>query len=162
VPSIAAISDSKFVVTAMNSDGGTDDVFATFFHGMLTVTGSNSGSTIGIAASAGQVVATVDGSPTTLDPAFDMVSIAGGTGNDRITGGSAADSIAAGDGNDTVDGMDGDDRIDPGAGDDAVSGGNDTDTLTYQSRSESLTVRIDGGTSGAAGETDTISADFEN
>jgi hypothetical protein len=32
----------------MNADGGTDDVFATVFHGMLTVGGTNSGSTIAI------------------------------------------------------------------------------------------------------------------
>jgi hypothetical protein len=205
VPSVATITDSKFVVTAMNNDSGTNDVFATVFHGMLTVAGGNSGSTISVTASSGQVVVNVDGSPTTLDPAFDAVSIAGGTGNDSITvatglpagvtsvsidggagddhisggdvamtvtagdgndtvdGSSAPDSITGGDGNDSITGAAGDDRIDPGAGDDNVAGGADTDTLTYQSRSENLTVRIDGGgASGATGENDTIASDFEN
>jgi Ca2+-binding RTX toxin-like protein len=88
-------------------------------------------------------------------------SINGGNGNDRIQAGAGADSITGGDGNDTIDAGDDDDRVDPGAGDDDADGGAGTDTWTYQSRSEDLTVRIDGQSSGATGESDAAD-NFEN
>jgi Ca2+-binding RTX toxin-like protein len=91
-------------------------------------------------------------------------TVTGGAGADSVTGGAASDSIAGNAGADTLNGGDGDDRIDPGTENDSVSGGAGSgDTLTYQSRTEALTVRIDGGgTSGTIGETDTVAADFEN
>lgn len=88
----------------------------------------------------------------------------GRAGNDTMTGNSGDDNLFGGDGNDSLVGGAGNkDRIYPGKGNDTSSGGSGNyDTLSYQDRSDNLTARIDGGVSGAAGETDTAAPDFEN
>jgi Ca2+-binding RTX toxin-like protein len=204
---MASLGSNRFLVATTSDADGTNDVFAVGVRGQLSVTGSGSGSTIALTESAGQVVATVDGSPTTLSVTFETIEITGGAGNDTISiadnlpagittvivdaaggndtinasdlpeqlsGGAGNDTVNAGDGADTVFGNDGDDnldggagdgdRVDPGAGNDTAAGGaGGNDTATYQSRSENLTVRIDGGgASGTTGETDTLATDFEN
>jgi Ca2+-binding RTX toxin-like protein len=60
----------------------------------------------------------------------------GGAGNDTLTGGIGNDSLAGGDGNDTLDGG--------AAGADAISGGSGFDTANYSTRTDNLTITLDG------------------
>jgi Ca2+-binding RTX toxin-like protein len=118
------------------------------------------------------------------------VSMNGGAGDDSLIGGSANDTLVGGDGNDHIEGqlgndsMEGDNGNDSlfggpgndymdggtlafqyagGDGDDLLDGGDGNDWAEYQTRTDNLTIRLDGtNRSGAAGEHDTINANVEN
>jgi Ca2+-binding RTX toxin-like protein len=81
-------------------------------------------------------------------------SIVGGNGDDVLTGGPGNDTIAGGPGNDMLDG---------GGGADTISGGPGLDTVDYSSRSNAVTVSLDGvANDGEAGEGDNVMGDVEN
>jgi Ca2+-binding RTX toxin-like protein len=114
---------------------------------------------------------TVKTTATDLGPGSDRFTgsnrndtASGRAGNDTLTGNSGDDNLYGDAGNDSLVGGAGNkDRIYPGLGNDTSSGGSGNyDTLTYQDRSDGVTARIDGGVSGAPGETDTALPDFEN
>jgi Ca2+-binding RTX toxin-like protein len=98
-------------------------------------------------------------------------SLSGGPGNDGIAGGKGNDYVAGGEGNDFLEGdggnnwitgADGNDTLEAGGGNDTLYGGPGTDLVTYYNASGSVTAHIGTGTSGQAGEADTIGADVEN
>lgn len=77
----------------------------------------------------------------------------GGNGNDTLTGGSASD---------TLNGDAGDDTLDGGYGADTINGGVGSDTVSYASRSQNVTVLIDGSANdGQVGESDFVASDIE-
>jgi len=95
--------------------------------------------------------------------------IDGGGGNDHIDGGPGSDNLVGGPGNDTVNGGTGDDYLEGIAytedsntlGSDTYSGGGGSDRLTYDSRSDDLSLSLDGvANDGAPGENDNIGADI--
>ena len=98
----------------------------------------------------------------------------GGTGNDLLQGRAGDDTLTGGPGDDTLrgdlgedalHGQEGNDRLDGGEGADDAVGGEGTDTMTYLSRSEALTVRLDGVAndgSGLDGLADNVQLDVEN
>ena len=108
-------------------------------------------------------------------------SLDGGAGNDGLAGGAGADSLQGGDGfdslaggddgdnlnagadNDSLDGGASDDTMDGGTGADNFAGGDGADLADYGSRSEALTVSLDGnGGDGGPGEGDNVGVDVEN
>ncbi|MBC8109268.1 MAG: hypothetical protein H7Z14_21970, partial [Anaerolineae bacterium] len=159
---------------------------ATLNAGVLTVNGSSSADTIGLVLNGINIEVTIQPEGVVASPFASALvnsivinglaqddaitvgatitqptTIEAGAGADTVNGGGGADTINGGDGNDELNGNDGDDRIDPGIGNDTSDGGAGTDTYTYQSRSDDVTVDINGGNSGAAGETDS-SANMDN
>lgn len=116
-----------------------------------------------------------------LDGGSGNDSVGGGAGNDGLAGGAGADSLQGGDGfdslaggddgdnlnagadNDSLDGGTGDDTMDGGTGADNFAGGEGADLADYGSRSEALTVSLDGnGGDGGPGEGDNVGVDVEN
>ena len=103
--------------------------------------------------------------------ARDASELNGDTGNDTIDGSESNDTIHGNQGNDIlrghggndqIGGEEGNDRIDGGTGSDLLVGDEGTDTLNYSSRSDNLTIRLNGQpTSGSADEKDTIAPSFE-
>jgi Ca2+-binding RTX toxin-like protein len=88
---------------------------------------------------------------------------AGGPGNDTLGGGDGNDKESGGDGTDTMNGDAGDDSLDGGAGPDVFAGGDGTDTGSYQSRTNGVTVTLDGNAGdGEPGEGDNVQGDVEN
>jgi hypothetical protein len=114
-------------------------------------------------------------------------TVEGQDGNDRLQGGAGADAVDGGEGNDSVDGgafllIGGDgpdqltggsgddtllgnrgrDELDGGAGSDIMSGGSERDTVTYEERTNSVFVTLDGQPDdGEAGERDNVLPDVE-
>jgi Ca2+-binding RTX toxin-like protein len=79
-------------------------------------------------------------------------SLIGGSANDVLVGNAGDGVIEGGGGNDTLDG---------GGGSDIIVGGEGLDTLTYASRTNPVTVDLQAGSGGEAGEADTIAPDVE-
>ncbi len=93
----------------------------------------------------------------------DVESVYGGSGNDTITGNNGNNVLRGNAGSDTISGGPGDDVIDGGTGTDTLSGGTGIDTLSYDTRSDPVTIRLDGvANDGAPGENDNAAGDFEN
>ena len=91
------------------------------------------------------------------------VILDGDPGNDVLTGGSGNDILWGGGGDDTLDGGAGDDSLDGNAGADDISGGSGSDTVHYDTRSNPVSVSLDGlAGDGEAGEGDNVSPDVEN
>lgn len=87
----------------------------------------------------------------------------GNDGDDTIHGNAGNDSIYAGDGADSVWAGTGGDSVMPGTGTDIAFGNEDGDSIRYSERTAPVTVNPDGSaSSGEAGESDTIEADFES
>jgi len=97
--------------------------------------------------------------------------IKGGAGNDALAGDGGADQVAGEAGDDAVDGGTGDDQLEfggdamaagAGAGADDVHGGPGADRLSYNDRTASIRVALDGQPGdGAAGEGDNVHDDVE-
>jgi Ca2+-binding RTX toxin-like protein len=96
-------------------------------------------------------------------------SLDGGAGDDMLngaepdlTGADGADDLAGGPGADVLLGVDGNDKLDGGSGPDVMSGGDGRDTVSYESRSEPVTVTLDGvANDGEAFEGDNVLPDVE-
>lgn len=110
-----------------------------------------------------------------LDPGIDIVmggsgndSIRGDSGNNTLFGGPGNDTLAGGDGNDTLHGEAGNDTFQEDAapnGADVFNGGVGIDTVDYGSRTDAVTVTMDGASANdgaSAGELDSVPADMEN
>lgn len=106
---------------------------------------------------------------------YDVENIFGGEGNDLLIGttlqagqitetGVTKNNLVRGNGgNDTILGLDGNDTLDGGLGTDTLTGGDGNDTADYASRTQNLTLDLDGiADDGATGENDRIDADIEN
>ncbi|MGH2905187.1 MAG: DUF6531 domain-containing protein [Solirubrobacterales bacterium] len=142
----------------VNGDGGTDT--ATYASRTAAVSASIDGT-----ANDGE-----SGEGDNL--ASDVEGIAGGSGSDTLTGSSGANTLSGNDGNDTVYGVGGDDSLsggngadslDPGSGQDTIAGGSGNDTADYSSRSNALSLSLDGvANDGESGEQDQIGSDVEN
>jgi Ca2+-binding RTX toxin-like protein len=93
-------------------------------------------------------------------------TITGGAGNDTIYGGAGDDIITGGAGSDTLYGDAGNDTFLEGTaanGGDTFNGGAGTDTVSYTSRTNAVTVLIDGiAHSGETNEQDKVMTDVEN
>jgi Ca2+-binding RTX toxin-like protein len=109
-------------------------------------------------------------------------TVDGGNGNDEIHGGAGADRLSGGPGNDLLDGGGGDthhrfdpayanavsgaypDILDGGPGADLIQGGGgDFDRVDYSSRTEPVSVTLDGvANDGQAGEGDNVMPDVED
>lgn len=84
----------------------------------------------------------------------DVESLAGGSGNDRLTGSSWANVLMGGAGNDVLDGM---------AGADTFRGGAGVDIASYATRGSSLVITLDNRRNdGPRGERDDVRTDVEN
>jgi Ca2+-binding RTX toxin-like protein len=79
-----------------------------------------------------------------------------GKGNDSVRTSVGDDFVNAGPGNDNVGTSGGDDTVDPGTGDDGVNGGTGKNTIDYSARTTAVTIDLDAGGAGAAGESDRI------
>nr|WP_053227802.1 calcium-binding protein [Solirubrobacter soli] len=80
----------------------------------------------------------------------------GEAGSDHLDGGAGPDAFFGGAGVDTLTGGGGNDRLDGGAGDDAIDGGTGEDLTTYSSATGPVTVDLNAGTGGQAGEHDVL------
>jgi len=98
-------------------------------------------------------------------------SLLGGPGTDGMVGGKGNDYLSGGPGNDFLEGDEGNDFVSGGedadtllaaGGNDALYGGSGTDLVTYYGASAGVVAAIGTGTSGPAGEQDTIGSDVEN
>ena len=77
-----------------------------------------------------------------------------GSGNDSLNGGTSSDWLY---------GNAGDDILDGGPGADTLSGGDGTDTADYSSRTNAVTITLDGQAGdGEAGENDNVSSSIDN
>ena len=107
----------------------------------------------------------------------DIEVLKGGLGNDILSGGAVTgpltisggpgnDTISGGAGNDILNGDDGNDVFNEGSasnGGDTFNGGAGIDRVSYASRTNSVTIKLDGtATSGETNEKDKIMADVEN
>jgi Ca2+-binding RTX toxin-like protein len=92
---------------------------------------------------------TVNGAAETTN----VLTAAGGAGNDVLTGGTAKDMLSGNAGNDTLIGNNGDDTLTAGTGTDILSGGNGNDVLDLGAGLDAAD-RIDGGAN-----TDTLKLD---
>lgn len=106
---------------------------------------------------------------------LDIENAKGGAGADTLTGDANANVLSGGAGNDTITGAAGDDTLNGDAGDDTFAegaaasgadtmvGGAGTDTASYSSRSNALTITLEGtANDGESGETDNVKSDVEN
>ena len=120
-----------------------------------------------------RLTVTVNGVKTTtfLSPG-QSIQVNGLDGNDKITvsgninaeinGGNGNDTLIGGSGNDSLNGGAGDDFLDGGLGADNISGGAGTDTVDYSSRTQNVSVTLDGhNNDGQTGEGDNVSTDIE-
>lgn len=96
-----------------------------------------------------------------LTPTYSVVRA--GDGDDTVWGGTGTDSLWGGPGNDYLNGWSGNDWIFGGVGTDQLYGGSGTsDIVSYTDSPVGVVVDLDGvADDGAAGENDTIGADFE-
>ncbi len=128
-----------------------------------------------VSGSGGNDVISAGGGNATGVAATYAVTFNGGNGDDAITGGDSADTlngdadsdtIVGGLGGDTVSGNAGNDTFDEGAatnGSDSFAGGTGTDTASYASRTNAVTVTLDGTfDDGESGEGDSVGTDVEN
>jgi Ca2+-binding RTX toxin-like protein len=84
----------------------------------------------------------------------DVENLTGGSGADRIIGNASANALKGNAGNDILNG---------GLGADVFTGGAGADTADYSTRTEKLTLNLDGlANDGAANEKDKIGSDVEN
>jgi hypothetical protein len=85
----------------------------------------------------------------------DIENVTGGPGDDYIQGNAADNVLNGGDGNDVLDG---------GPGADTLVGAAGEDLVDYSSRTQPLTIDLDGqtGDDGEAGEGDTVGSDVED
>ena len=96
-------------------------------------------------------------------------AVDGDEGNDSVDGGAfglvggdGPDQLTGGTGDDTLLGDRGRDELDGGAGSDFMSGGSERDTVTYEERTNSVFVTLDGQPDdGEAGERDNVLPDVE-
>jgi Ca2+-binding RTX toxin-like protein len=87
----------------------------------------------------------------------------GETGNDVLDGGTGADTLLGGGDDDILNGDTGNDTLDGGTGADVFNGGDDQDTADYRTRSQDVTVTLDGtADDGEATEGDNVQGDVEN
>jgi Ca2+-binding RTX toxin-like protein len=106
---------------------------------------------------------------------FDIENVIGGAGNDLLIGttvsadklttpGFTRNNVLRGNGgNDTLRGLDGNDVLDGGLGADVLTGGAGIDTADYATRTQNLTLNLDGAANdGAPNEKDRIDMDIEN
>src|SRR5215217_381032 len=91
----------------------------------------------------------------------DVEGITGGAGADNLSGDANPNTIRGGGGNDTINAFGGDDVVDGGSGGDSLTGGPGIDRADYSSRSDDLTIDIDG-LADDAGEADNVKTDVEN
>jgi Ca2+-binding RTX toxin-like protein len=117
--------------------------------------------TVSYASRAVRVAVTIDGNANDgTDSNFDGVgeegdnvsatveNVLGGSGRDLLIGSAAANKLTGGPGDDTLDG---------GIGADTLDGGDGRDQATYASRTDPVSVRLDGSANdGAAGEHDNV------
>src|SRR5207302_9264756 len=89
----------------------------------------------GNGAGAAQLIATLQGAPTTLSDT-DITVINGGASGSTINGTSGNDSLVGGPGNDTINGFGGNDTIDGGRGADSMVGGPGDDVYFVDSPSD--------------------------
>ena len=97
-------------------------------------------------------------------------TVEGGAGDDSLLGGDVAligadsnDTLSGGEGKDTLDGGPGDDALDGGAGADDIRGGEGNDTATYDQRTATVSLSLDGlANDGQPLEADNIEPDVEN
>ena len=92
-------------------------------------------------------------------------TLIGNDGPNRLAGGAGGDRIDGGGGADRIEGDDGDDTLDGGSGADDISGGAGVDGESYGSRSDPVTVSLDGlANDGNAQDlfADNLRADVEN
>src|SRR5207247_1332933 len=81
----------------------------------------------------------------------DVENVTGGSGDDILSGDAGANVLDGGLGNDTLEG---------GPGADTLIGGSGTDTVSYASRSNPVTVTLDGAANdGEVGENDNVQAE---
>ena len=81
----------------------------------------------------------------------------GASGNDTIDGNAGDDLIVPGAGSDVAFGGDGDDEFDnDDTGPDSYNGGSGQDEISYRTGSQPVTVDLQAGTGGVAGESDTF------
>lgn len=87
----------------------------------------------------------------------------GGSGNDVLNGYQYLDTeLSGGPGNDTLTGNVRSDTLDGGLGADSMTGGTGYDYLSYETRTQPITMSIDGaGNDGESGENDNIGNDIE-
>jgi Ca2+-binding RTX toxin-like protein len=88
--------------------------------------------------------------------------IAGRGGNDYVAGDEGPDYLDGGQGNDWITGGEGNDRLEAAGGNDKLYGGPGTDTAAYDNATAGVIAHLGTGTSGQAGEADTIDSDVEN
>lgn len=87
----------------------------------------------------------------------------GSDGEDRIVGHGGNDRLSGGSGNDRIEATGGDDVLDGGSGSDVLRGEDGKDVVSYEERTQSVVVSLDGqANDGIAGESDDIGADVEN
>src|SRR5438105_4673990 len=89
----------------------------------------------GNGAGSAQLIATLQGAPTTLSDT-DITVINGGASGSTINGTSGNDSLVGGPGNDTINGFGGNDTIDGGRGADSMVGGPGDDVYFVDSPSD--------------------------
>ena len=118
--------------------------------------------TVLVSAGAGNDVIDAAGGAGTGTAFPTAVQLLGGDDNDTLSGGAGNDILTSGDGNDTMDGNAGNDTFRMGA----ISDGADTinitgttpgtDTVDYSSRTNGVTINVDGTASSGEGEGDSI------
>jgi hypothetical protein len=92
-----------------------------------------------------------------VDPDKDVENLAGGEGDDLLTGDDSYNMLdGGGSGNDHLRGRGDSDVLDGGSGDDVLDGGEGTDGADYSHRAAPVTVDLEAGTAGEAGERDTL------
>lgn len=111
--------------------------------------------------------------PSTVDGGTGDDGLDGNAGNDTLRGGAGADTLLGEAGDDLLEGGDGDDALEgfgvnssdtenDTSGRDVYLGGGGTDLVDYTSRTDALSIDLDGvGDDGAPGEADTVGADIE-
>jgi Ca2+-binding RTX toxin-like protein len=96
----------------------------------------------------------------------DVETVSGGAGNDVLSGSGGANTLQGFGGHDTLNGNAGNDTLDPGLGIDTLNGGIGIDLVTYQTRTSSVMVTLDGnaddGAAAPPGEGDNVQPDVEN
>jgi Ca2+-binding RTX toxin-like protein len=140
-------------------DGGAGG--DTFNGGLDTDTADYSSRTAGVSV-------TIDATPNDGEPFeadkvnTDVENVTGGSGNDALVGTSTVNVLTGGPGADSLSGDTGNDTLDGGPGPDEMTGGAGTDTVSYASRSNPVTVTLDGtADDGEASENDEIHPDVE-
>ena len=100
--------------------------------------------------------------PNSLLGGAGVDGIEGKGGNDYLSGGPGNDWLGGGPGNNYVTGDEGDDLLYAVGGNDTLWGGTGRDLADYWGATSGVTAHIGTGTSGQAGESDTIKGDVED